>query len=173
MMESTELCLLLPQAPYPGEAPPMVGGEMELKELEDNCESRSQIFLNPDGTVTLGLTDGPPAVAMCGLWQCGSTGFQMVIQREFETPQLHRYTVTRVYDGQVNPGSAGVNLIDGQMGFHEAAEDELAFAIGTLFDDDNMFGPSPIGFFALDGNTLDELELDELDTISVEPAQYL
>jgi len=167
MMDSvlrSELCILLPSAdPFPGEAPEIMGGEMELAELEDSCESRTQIFLQPDGTVSCGQTDGPPPASTCGLWQCGSESFQMVIQRTFQTERFSTYTVTRVYRGTVNPDSAGVKVVDGQMGFHGAAmEEELSPAIagaGGLFDeDDGLGGASAIGFFSIDGNTLAELE---------------
>ena len=165
MMEATlrnELCILLPSDPFPGDAPSVVGGEMELAELEDSCESRTQIFLHPDGTVSCGQTDGPPPVSACGLWQCGSESFQMVIQRSFATERFGTYSVTRVYRGSVNPTSTGLRVIDGQMGFHDAAvQQELspAFAgMGGLFDDDGLGGASAIGFFSVYGNTMEELE---------------
>jgi len=169
MMESmrSELCILLPSDPFPGEAPPIMGGEMQLAELEDSCESRTQIFLRPDGTVALGQTDGPPPVSTCGLWQCGSLEFQMVLQRTFATERFSDYTVTRVYRGVVNEGSTGIKVVEGQMGFHsDAMEDEQAPAIagaGGLFDDDDgLGGASALGIFFIDGNTLAELEPGEL-----------
>ena len=160
----SELCALLPSGTCPGEAPGIVGGEMELAEREDSCESRTQIFLHPDGTVTLGQTDGPPPVSMCGLWQCGSVDFQMVLQRTFATERFSTYTVTRVYRGTVNAASTGINVVEGRMGFHDADEQSPAFAgAGSLFDDfdDGLGGTSAVGFFSLDGNTLAELEADQ------------
>ena len=158
-----ELCILLPSEPFPGAAPALVGGEMDLAELEDSCESRTQIFLHQDGTVSCGQTNGPPPVATCGLWQCGSEGFQMVIQRTFTTERFSTYTVTRVYRGQVNPSSTGVKVVDGQMGFHGAAVQEelppsISGADGLFDQDDGLGGASAIGFFSVDGNTLAELE---------------
>ena len=52
----------------------------------------------------------------------------MVLQRTF-TARFNDYTVTRVYRGTVDAGSAGVKVVDGQMGFHSAATDELSPAI--------------------------------------------
>ena len=163
MMESmrSELCILLPSDPFPGEAPPIMGGEMQLAELEDSCESRTQMFLRPDGTVTLGQTDGPPPVSTCGLWQCGSLEFQMVLQRTFATERFSDYTVTRVYRGMVNEDSTGIKAVEGQMGFHsDAMEDEQSPAIagaGGLFDDDDgLGGASALGIFFIDGITLAE-----------------
>lgn len=160
----SDLCILLPSEAFPGEAPEIVGGEMELAELEDSCESRTQVFLHPDGTVSTGQTDGPPPVSTCGLWQCGSESFQMVIQRTFATARFPPYTVTRVYRGSVNPASTGIKVVDGQMGFHSGATQELPPAIAGasgLFDDDGLGGASAIGFFSIDGNTLTELDPEE------------
>ncbi|KAL3922643.1 MAG: hypothetical protein SGPRY_004485, partial [Prymnesium sp.] len=56
---------------------------MSLQEMEDSLTCSSQLFLNPDGTVTLGATDGPPPSEGCGLWQCGESEFQMTLQRTF------------------------------------------------------------------------------------------
>ena len=166
MMDATlrnELCLLLPSDPFPGKAPEIVGGEMELAELEDSCESRTQMFLHPDGTVSTGETNGPPPLSVCGLWQCGSESFQMVLQRTFATERFGSYTVTRVYRGSVNPNSMRVKVVDGVMGFHDAAVEELSPALasaGGLFDeDDGLGGASAIGFFSMDGNTRAELEV--------------
>ena len=157
----SDLCALLPSSPFPGAPPEIVGGEMELAEREDSCESRTQIFLHPDGSVTLGQTDGPPPISMCGLWQCGGEEFQMVLQRTFPTERFSTYTVTRVYRGAVNPASMGINVVEGHMGFHDAAMEDEVFLAGArgLFDDDNgLGGASAVGFFSIDGNTLAELE---------------
>jgi len=78
-----EACLVLPHEDYPGQAPETIMGEMSLKEMEDDQETYSQIYLLEDGSVTLGASDGPPAEKACGLWQCGSEGFQMTLTRTF------------------------------------------------------------------------------------------
>ena len=161
----SDLCAILPSSPFPGQAPEIVGGEMELAEREDSCESRTQLFLHPDGTVSLGQTDGPPPVSVCGLWQCGSQEFQMVLRRAFSTERFSTYTVTRVYRGAVNAASTGINVVEGRMGFHDdAMEDELFLSgAGGLFGaDDGLGGASAVGFFSIDGNTLAELEADGL-----------
>jgi len=135
----SELCLLLPSAEFPGDAPALLAGdaEVELAEMEDSCESRSQLHLCSDGRVSVGQTDGPPPVSTCGVWQCGSDEFQMVIQRTFATQRFGNYRITRVYRGAVNPDSSGINLVQGQMGFHpDAMEDELpAGRTGGLFEE--------------------------------------
>lgn len=92
-LDPESACVLLPHEPYPGEKPEEVGGEMSLQEMEDSLSSSSQIFLNPDGTVSFGATDGPPPLDACGLWQCGEEGFQMTLQRTFSQPGTFSLTV--------------------------------------------------------------------------------
>ena len=139
---SVDTCLLLPDADYPGEKPRLVGGEMELQEMEDNMESRTQIFLNADGSVSLGATDGPPPEDSCGYWQCGSDAFQMTLMRVFNSDQAslipnpdNLYTVTRVYTGNVEPRSSGVAIVEGRMAL---AGTDLSDAIGFFVLDANM-----------------------------------
>ena len=149
-----------------------------LAEMEDDCETRTQLFLHSDGTVETGATDGMPPVAVCGLWQSGSDSFQMVLQRTFESAPLkgqsvmdavRTYTVTRVYMGSVNGASNGVKLVDGRIGLY-AAEAQLAAAQASGDSDANLGGVSgPIGYFSIDGNTVEELE--ELEFPREEPAK--
>ena len=143
-----EACFLLPHDPFPGMPPEAVGGEMELQELEDDLESRTQLHLNSDGTVSFGVTDGPPPLRSCGLWQCGMEQFQMVLQRSFSAgrsvfPDANNparvYTVTRVYQGSVDQQSTGVAVVEGVIGFYGR--------------------DSALGYFTLDGNV--GLELGE------------
>ena len=47
---------------------------------------RTQLFFNPDGTISHGATDGPPPAGVCGLWQCGAGQFQMTLSRAFSSP---------------------------------------------------------------------------------------
>ena len=95
-LDPESACVLLPHEPYPGEKPEEVGGEMSLQEMEDSLSSSSQIFLNADGTVGFGATDGPPPLDVCGLWQCGEEGFQMTLQRTFSQPGSFSLTVRPV-----------------------------------------------------------------------------
>ena len=114
-------CLLLPYTSFPGPVNPLLLGEVQLQELEDDMQCRTQLFLNPDGSVGSGATDGPPPEAMCGYWQSGGDSFQMTIQRTFTTEmgmnsdgsskRGDEYTVTRVYLGSVDPDSTGNLLV--------------------------------------------------------------
>jgi hypothetical protein len=126
--------VLLPRTPFEGACPPLIFGEMNLQELEDDQECRTQIFLHPDGTVSHGATEGPPPVDACGLWQCGAKQFQMTLTRSFlipgKTPPRGEhsgktnlkecsYSVTRIYLGEVNPNADGVNVVDGRMELYD------------------------------------------------------
>lgn len=182
-LNEADACLLLPNPPYPGEAPEAVGGEMSLQEMEDSVSCSSQLFLNPDGTVTFGATDGPPPANSCGLWQCGEDEFQMTLQRRFpvNTASIDLYgegrcyTVTRLYRGQVNRQSvAGLKIIEGRIDLYEGdiADDfgwEPSKAVGSNVWSGEVFtGASsslamstPIGYFTLDQAAVEFADLDD------------
>ena len=163
---------------FPGESPVNLVGEVMLQELEDEEETRTQIFLHPDGTLSHGATDGPPPAGFCGLWQCGSSKFQMTLSRGFSTPSvtLERgqrgqiadditYTVVRVYEGSVDASSTGVGIINGRIDLIQdedmqgwAASDATSIA---AFDPFASIETPPIGYFVLDANTADELAPEE------------
>jgi hypothetical protein len=151
--DSGGACVLLPFEDFGGECPPAVGGEIMLQELEDEEESNTQLFLNADGTVGLGATDGPPPLDVCGLWQCGAASFQMTLVRTFTNsqelvppePDPQAYSVTRVYVGTVDPDSSGVKAVEGRI---------------ELFDENGEVPPPPgaIGYFVIDANTAESDE---------------
>ena len=74
-------CLLLPQEQHAGTPHIDLVGEVQLQELEDDQETRTQLFFNENGTITHGATDGPPPAGFCGLWQAGADQFQMTLSR--------------------------------------------------------------------------------------------
>lgn len=167
--DASEACILLPHPPFPGTPHPLVGGEMCLQELEDDTDTRTQIFLNADGTLTHGATDGPPPLDMCGLWQCGDEGFQMTVQRTFSnSPSVLppgsegqmkddlAYTVTRTYIGSVDDASDGVKIVEGKMDFFsEAGADEDTQIVDNAQPwkgEVLQHAAAPIGYFVLDGN---------------------
>ena len=162
---SGRACLLLPYNPFPGPTNPMLLGEVQLQELEDDMECRTQLFLNPDGTVGGGATDGPLPDAICGFWQSGGDSFQMTIQRTFATEVgMHsdgssirggEYTVTRVYLGSVDPSRGGNLLVEGRMIFYDqgpiATDPPFPFPkSGGDLSFVDMLGASAIGFFNID-----------------------
>lgn len=155
-------CLLLPYTPFPGQKHPLLIGEVQLQEMEDDMESRTQLFLLEDGSVQGGATDGPPPEAMCGFWQCGDYGFQMTLQRTFQAGASMNsdgtspeYTVTRVYLGSVNQESDGMTIVEGRMVFYDTTPEQMQapFPVPKQGGDDNYvinLGASAIGYFNID-----------------------
>jgi hypothetical protein len=149
--DAESACVLLPHTPFDGEAPTLVGGEMNLQELEDDTDAITQLFLNADGTITHGKTEGPPPAAVCGLWQCGNKQFQMTLTRSFTNPGMtlptgynkrwklkdYTYSVTRIFRGNVNPNAfnpnanlGGVNVVEGRMELY----DERVYTGGLAYE---------------------------------------
>ena len=166
-LREVEACLLLAHDNFPGEAPGTVMGEMSLQEMEDSLATSSQIYLNLDGTVSIGATDGPPPADVCGLWQCGEEEFQMTIQRSFTADNDvfgtgPKYTVTRLYRGMVNHDApAGLKVVEGRIDLYQGdAGEDAEFTPASV---DNAWSgevrpgagyelgfSAPIGYFTLD-----------------------
>lgn len=72
--------------------------EFQLEELEDKEECETELWLNDDGTVTLGMTNGPKVTAYQGDWHMLETA------SEAELP--FRMRLTRSYE---SAGSSGAN----------------------------------------------------------------
>lgn len=64
--------------------------EFQLEELEDKEESETEVWLNPDGTVTLGKTNGPSWKGYRGDWH--------MIETALDEDRPFRMRLTRVYD---------------------------------------------------------------------------
>jgi hypothetical protein len=148
--DAESACVMLPHTPFDGSAPSLVCGEVNLQELEDDTDSITQLFLNADGTITHGVTEAPPPVAVCGLWQCGTKQFQMTLTRSFTNPGMtlptgydkswklkdYTYSVTRIFMGNVNPNAfnpeealGGVNIVEGRMELY----DERVYTGGKMY----------------------------------------
>ena len=144
-------------------------GEVMLQELEDDEETRTQLFFKSDGTIGHGSTDGPPPAGFCGLWQCGEKQFQMTLSRAFSSPSATlspeqqggmesdiAYTVVRVYEGTVDAESKGVALLNGRIDLLSdsdvaawAGSDASSIAALDPFDID----VPPVGYFVIDAGT--------------------
>ena len=171
-LESAEImteCLLLPKEAYPGSPPVSIVGEVMLQELEDDEETRTQLFFKSDGTIGHGSTDGPPPAGFCGLWQCGEKQFQMTLSRAFSSPSATlspeqqggmeadiAYTVVRVYEGTVDAESKGVALLNGRIDL--LSDSDVAAWAGSdassiaALDPFNIDVP-PVGYFVIDAGT--------------------
>lgn len=64
--------------------------EFQLEELEDKEESETEVWLNPDGSVTLGKTNGPSWKNYHGDWH--------IIETAQEGDRPFRMRLTRTYD---------------------------------------------------------------------------
>ncbi|KAL3810306.1 hypothetical protein ACHAXA_006533 [Cyclostephanos tholiformis] len=73
--------------------------EFQLEELEDREECETSLRLNDDGTVTLGVTNGPPVAAWEGSWS--------VIETATEEDRPFRMRLTRTYES----GGSGTNKL--------------------------------------------------------------
>ena len=167
-------CLLLPYSPHGGNPHIDVVGEVMLQELEDDEETRTQLFFNADGTVSHGATDGPPPAGFCGLWQCGAEKFQMTIQRSFSSAPKAQdasqigamkedivYTTTRQYEGVVEETSTGVGLVQGRIDLFDEAEAEWALNNKALAESLANVRTPAIGYFIIDaGASIEEMEVE-------------
>lgn len=115
--EADEVCILLPLEDFAGAPMPpyFLGTGLQFEELENDETMLSSLTLNPDGTVELGATTGPPPVSCCGLWQSGGGQFQMTLQRTFQTVSSYEYTVTRIFIGELEDAGSGPSGIRGRM----------------------------------------------------------
>jgi len=177
-LREVEACVILAHDNFPGEAPGTIVGEMSLQEMEDSLATSSQIYLELDGTVSIGATDGPPPADVCGLWQCGEKEFQMTIQRSFAASSDDifgtgpKYTVTRLYRGMVDHDApAGLKVVEGRIDMYEGdAGEDAEFTPASV---DNAWSgevrpgtgyelgfSAPIGYFTLDAA---ELELPDVE----------
>lgn len=72
--------------------------EYQLEELEDKEECETELWLNEDGTVTLGMSNGPPVKDYKGDWHLLETAseedkpFRMRLTRTFETKSMESTT---------------------------------------------------------------------------------
>ena len=64
--------------------------EFQLEELEDREECETSLRLNDDGTVTLGMTNGPPVASWEGSWS--------IIETASEEDRPFRMRLTRTYE---------------------------------------------------------------------------
>lgn len=159
--------LLLPKEPFLGAHPANIVGEIMLQELEDKEETRTQLFLKPDGTISHGETDGPPPAGFCGVWQCGSENFQMTLSRAYSTAshvleagqrgQMKddiTYKVVRTFVGSVTHRDSGVGMVNGRIDMikeSDAAQWRGASATSIAsFDPFSNIEEPAIGYFVID-----------------------
>ena len=127
----------------------------QLEELEDADKCVTALYLNPDGTVSFGETDGPRVSAVTGTWaQQHATGeFAMSIQRTYRAGNKKRkhtdvgefhYSTERILTGELC--QVGANL---------------AFK-GTIQIQDEVFGDEEVGYFSMIDTTEERKQLSEV-----------
>jgi len=57
----------------------------QLEELEDAESATTELFLEKDGSVIAGETDGPPPTATSGTWEQNDEKFEMKLKRSFNS----------------------------------------------------------------------------------------
>lgn len=79
-----------PTAPLLASLSDLSSKEFQLEELEDREECETEVTLNDDGTVTLGVTNGPAVKEYRGDWH--------MLETAGEEDQPFRMRLTRAYD---------------------------------------------------------------------------
>ena len=111
----------------------------QLEESEDKETCTSEVFLNADGTVFVGESDGPLATRAAGTWQQENGSFIMNLSRTFPAGQPERmftdmgefdFTVERIFEaGEITTVGASMAIS------------------GAIYDVDDAFGDRKLGFF--------------------------
>lgn len=112
----------------------------QLEEMEDSANQTSALFLQDDGGVAVGQTDGPDFDRADGKWTFNEReGFlEIEIERFFGADSIP-FSVKRIFRGHADDGKSG-----------------LALFVGAMFRDPTDFGPEEaLGHFALVESTLD------------------
>ena len=118
------------------------GKYFNLEELEDAETSLTELFFNPNGKITIGVTDGPFFKESDGEWEVdGNTGsFKMIMMRKYEAGKDTKnpmdmgefsFKVERVYTGTVTD-------VGGLIAFE-----------GVMHAIDETFGDLQVGFFKM------------------------
>ena len=118
----------------------LVDKEFQLEEREDRDSALTELWLNADGTVTIGETDGPEPVSYEGKWSILETAseadrpFRLRLDRNYEgSPNTNaNYHVKREFWGNI--GMVGESV-------------EVEGVIHGLDERDNV--DCEVGFFAL------------------------
>ncbi|KAL7536907.1 hypothetical protein ACHAXR_012120 [Thalassiosira sp. AJA248-18] len=118
--------------------------EFQLEELEDKEECETELWLNNDGTVTLGLTNGPQYSGCNGDWHIIETAsedeqpFRMRLTRSYEVAKGGAsYDVTREFWGSIEMVGASISVsgkIHGGIGANEQFPIDSELGYFTMID---------------------------------------
>lgn len=130
----------------------LVGKEFQLEEREDQDTELTELWLQEDGTMKFGQTDGPPAEKSWGIWTLrdgGEKPFRMEVIRTYKTAEdktganqvgEFSYEVKREFWGDIKEigdivtvegtmhGGEGGSNVDYELGFFSLIDEEAAEA---------------------------------------------
>lgn len=123
----------------------------QLEEDEDSLSCTSAIYLNEDGTLSIGRTDGPKPDRVYATWKYSDEEGEIVlnIERFFGADTNTPFSVKRILRGHIEKTSK--NLSD------------LAIFSGGMYQEPADFSPqSEVGWFSMIIAT-DDLPTDDFD----------
>lgn len=91
----------VPVAPLHASRADLATKEFQLEELEDKEDCQTELWLNDDGTVTLGMTNGPRVKDYSGSWS--------LLETASEAERPFRMRLTRSYEA--GSSSSGENMM--------------------------------------------------------------
>ena len=163
---------------------PVGGRHFQLEELEDAETSTTDVLLNADRTVTLGMTNGPRFFSGRGSWSESVAGYK-------SDDQSSPGTFTRLFNMRLERTYLGGNKKkegDAEWGYNTDTKiGEFAYTVdrtytgecfivggsvfamtGDILDVDEIFGDRRVGFFNMI-DTTEERESNSMDDIVMKP----
>jgi len=127
--------------------------EFQLEELEDKEESETEVWLNDDGSITLGASNGPLVTDYTGEWHLLETtgDFRMRLTRRFESPGSGRigdiqYDLTREFWGSIEMVGESI-CVTGKI--HAALPSLEINQYAQSYHDDQAMQDSEVGYFTM------------------------
>jgi len=133
----------------------LISKEFQLEELEDKEECETELWLNEDGSVTLGATNGPPVKDYVGDWHLLETAgeadrpFRLRLTREYEsntsgTNNLGdvKYSIKREFWGNIDHAGESLTITGKTHGNFNPDS-------GNAYIDEASLLESEVGYFAM------------------------
>ena len=144
--------------------------EFQLEELEDKEECETELWLNDDGSVTLGATNGPQYSNYQGTWDITNDDddlpFRMRLTRSYEVPVGDiSYDVIREFWGSLEMVGASVSVSGKIHGSTNAA--------GNAYTDEQSLVESEIGYFTMIDAVASEASVEGVSILFVEDRSFI
>lgn len=137
-----------------------IGGKhFQLEELEDAEKAITDVLLNSDCTVTLGLTDGPFFSSSRGIWSESNDDSQD--QAVFEMKLSRTYIAGENSKEATGIGEFAYEVERTYQGVTTLVGGSLIAIEGVILDIDEIFGSREVGFF----NMIDTTEARDEDSV--------